>query len=219
MKKKLILMLALVAIAVCLFAITANAGQIAGYQQFEVELLDGSVITVYESASWDQWQGRLNFTDDTYTEPPLDTEKTYPKLDWSQVVVADFTNGHRKQLNTTTGEYEVKYGTNDGFSMHLTSKNFTKANATSLKTIKTGNATIVAGGALGNLPELEEVIFGEKLKEIAFNAFEKNKKLTKIDFSACENFTTFGWQVFKGCTALETVTLPNTLTNINVNVF
>ena len=219
MKKKLILMLAMVAVAVCLFAITANAEQRAGYQQFEVELLDGSVITVYEFADWDQWQGRLNFTDNTYTEPPLDTEKTYPKLDWSQVVVADFTNGQRKQLNTTTGEYEVKYGTNNGFSMHLNSKNFTKANAINLKTIKTGNATVVMGGALGSLPALEEVILGERLKEIGYNAFEKNKKLTKIDFSGCENFTTFGWQAFKSCTALETVTLPNTLTNINVNVF
>ena len=219
MKKKLILMLALAAIAVCLLAISANAGQISGYQQFEVELLDGSVITVYESANWDQWQGRLNFTDNTYTEPPLDTEKTYPLLDWSQVVVADFTNGHRKQLNTNTGEYEVKYGTNNGFSMHLNSKNFTKANATSLKTIKTGNATVVLGGILQNLPALEEVICGERLKEIGWNAFENNKKLTNIDFSACENFTTFGWQVFKGCTALETVVLPNTLTNINSHVF
>ncbi|MBQ3590046.1 MAG: leucine-rich repeat domain-containing protein [Clostridia bacterium] len=219
MKKKLILMLALMAIVACLFAITASAGQISGYQQFEVELLDGSVITVYESATWDQWQGRLNFTDNTYTEPPLDTEKTYPKLDWSQVVVADFTNGHRKQLNTSTGEYVETYGTNGGFSMHLNVKSFTKANATSLKTIKTGNATVVMGGALGGFPALEEVIFGERLKEIGYNAFEKNKKLTKIDFSGCENFTTFGWQVFKSCTALETVTLPNTLTNISSSVF
>ena len=220
MKKKLILMLALVAIAVCLFAITANAEQIKGYQQFEVELLDGSVITVYESAGWDQWQGRLNFTDNTYTEPPLDTEKTYPKLDWSQVVVADFTNGHRKQLNTSTGEYEVKYGTNGGFSMHLNVKNFTKANATSLKTIKTGNATSIIGGEiLGRFPALEEIIFGEKLKDIGWGAFINNKKLTNVDFSACTNLTTFGFSVFQNCTSLETVVLPNTLTNISTNVF
>lgn len=220
MKKKLILMLALVAIAVCLFAITANAEQIKGYQQFEVELLDGSVITVYESAGWDQWQGRLNFTDNTYTEPPLDTEKTYPKLDWSQVVVVDFTNGHRKQLNTTTGEYEVKYGTNDGFSMHLNVKSFTKANATNLKTIKTGNATSIIGGELlGRFPALEEIIFGEKLKNIGWGSFTNNKKLTNIDFSACTNFTTFGFGVFQNCTSLETVVLPNTLTNISTSVF
>ena len=220
MKKKLILMLALVAVAVCLFAITANAEQRAGYQQFEVELLDGSVITVYESATWDQWQGRLNFTDNTYTEPPLDTEKTYPLLDWSQVVVADFTNGHRKQLNTSTGEYEVKYGTNDGFSMHLNVKNFTKANATSLKTIKTGNATFIIGGEiLGRFPALEEIIFGEKLKDIGWSAFINNKKLTNVDFSACTNLTTFGFSVFQNCTSLETVVLPNTLTNISTNVF
>jgi len=220
MKKKLIFMLALVAIAVCLFAITANAGQISGYQQFEVELLDGSVITVYESAGWDQWQGRLNFTDNTYTEPPLDTEKTYPKLDWSQVVVADFTNGHRKQLNTTTGEYVETYGTNNGFSMHLNVKNFTKANATSLKTIKTGNATSIIGGEiLGRFPALEEIIFGEKLKDIGWGTFINNKKLTNIDFSACTNLTTFGFSVFQNCTSLETVVLPNTLTNISTNVF
>ena len=220
MKKKLILMLAMIAVLACLFAITASAGQISGYQQFEVELLDGSVITVYESANWDQWQGRLNFTDNTYTEPPLDTEKTYPKLDWSQVVVADFTNGHRKQLNTTTGEYVETYGTNNGFSMHLNVKSFTKANATSLKTIKTGNATSIIGGEiLGRFPALEEIIFGEKLKDIGWGAFINNKKLTNVDFSACENFTTFGFSVFQNCTSLETVVLPNTLTNISTNVF
>ena len=218
MKKKLILMLALIAAAVCLFAITANAEQIKGYQQFEVELLDGSVITVYESAAWDQWQGRLNFTDNTYTEPPIDTEKTYPKLDWSQVVVADFTNGHRKQLNTTTGEYVVTYGTNDGYSMHLDVKNFTKANATNLKTIKTGSATFVRGGEiLGRFPALEEIIFGEKLKDIGWGAFINNKKLTNIDFSACASFTISGFSVFKGCTSLESVVLPNTLTSIMDN--
>ena len=220
MKKKLILTLALIAVLACLFAITASAGQISGYQQFEVELLDGSVITVYESANWDPWQGRLNFTDNTYTEPPLDTEKTYPKLDWSQVVVADFTNGHRKQLNTTTGEYVETYGTNNGFSMHLNVKSFTKANATSLKTIKTGNATSIIGGEiLGRFPALEEIIFGEKLKDIGWGAFINNKKLTNVDFSACTNLTTFGFSVFQNCTSLETVVLPNTLTNISTNVF
>ncbi|MBQ3589720.1 MAG: leucine-rich repeat domain-containing protein [Clostridia bacterium] len=219
MKKKLILITLLIALFVCLFVISANAAQIAGYQQFEVELTDGSKITVYESAAWDQWQGRLNFTDNTYTEPPLDTEQTYPLLDWSKVVVADFTNGHRMQLNTTTGEYVETYGTNGGYSMHLNATGFTKANATNLKTIKTGAATLVLGGTLGSLPALEEVICSEKLKEIGWNAFDNNKKLTKIDFSACTNFTTFGNQVFLGCTALETITLPNTITSMGGSVF
>lgn len=219
MKKRIFLITLMAAIFVCIFAISANAAQIAGYQQFEVELLDGSVITVYESANWDQWQGRLNLTDNTYTEPPLDTEKTYPLLDWSQVVTVDFTNGHRKQLNTTTGEYEIKYGTNNGYSMHLTSTSFTKANATNLKTIKTGNATLVSGGKFGAFPALEEIICGEKLKEIGWNAFDYNTKLTKIDFSACTNFTSFGQQAFIGCTSLVTVTLPNTVTNLSNNVF
>ena len=219
MKKKILLTLTLVAVFACLFAIAISASPIAGYQQYEVELVDGSKITVYESAAWDQWQGRLNFTDAAYTEPPLDTENTYPLLDWSQVVVADFTNGKRMQLNATTSEYVETYGTNGGFSMFLNSTSFTKANATNLKKIITGNATVVLGGSLNGLPALEEVVCGEKLKEIGWNALDSNKKLTKIDFSACQNFTTFGNQVFKNCTALETVTLPNTLTSLGESVF
>ena len=150
MKKKLLLTLILAAVFTCLLVIGISAAPIAGYQQFEVELVNGSKITVYESADWDQWQGRLKFTDATYTEPPLDTETTYPLLDWSQVVVADFTNGCRMQLNAGTGEYVETYGTNGGYSMHLSSINFTKANATNLKKIITGNATLVLGGKLGS---------------------------------------------------------------------
>ena len=220
MKKKLLLALTLVAVFVCLFAVAVSAAQIAGYQQYEVELLDGSKITVYESANWDQWQGRLNLTDATYTEAPLDTEKTYPLLDWSQVVVVDFTNAHRKQLNSKTGEYEVKYGTNDGYSMHLTTNGFTAANATNLKTLKTGAATVMLGGSnIGALPALEEVICGEKLKNIGWNALQASKTLKTVDFSACTNFTTFGQQAFIGCTVLETITLPNTITSMGDSVF
>ena len=133
--------------------------------------------------------------------------------------MADFTNGKRMQLNATTSEYVETYGTNGGFSMFLNSTSFTKANATNLKKIITGNATVVLGGSLNGLPALEEVVCGEKLKEIGWNALDSNKKLTKIDFSACQNFTTFGNQVFKNCTALETVTLPNTLTSLGEAVF
>ncbi len=220
MKKKILFTLLTLALFICLFAVVVGAEQIAGYQQFEVKLLDGSKITVYESANWDQWQGRLNLTDATYTEPPVDTEATYPLLDWSQVVEVDFTNGHRKQLNSKTGEYEVKYGTNDGYSMHLTTNGFTAANATNLKTLKTGAATVMLGGSnIGALPALEEVICGEKLKNIGWNALQQSKTLKTVDFSACTNFTTFGQQAFIGCTALESIVLPNTITSMGGNVF
>ena len=219
MKKKILFALTLIAVFVCLFAVAVSASPIAGYQQYEVELVDGSKITVYESAVWDQWQGRLNFTDATYTEPPLDTENTYPLLDWSQVVVADFTNGQRKQLNAETGEYVETYGTNDGFSMHINATGFTKANATNLKKIITGNATVVLGGTLNGLPALEEVVCGAKLKEIGWNAFDGNKKLKTVDFSACQNFKTFGYQAFANCTELENITLPNTITSMADSVF
>ena len=43
--------------------------------------------------------------------------------------------------------------------------------------------------------------------------------MKKVDFSACTNFTTFGQQVFIGCTGLETIVLPNTITSMGGNVF
>ena len=217
MKKKILLTLTLLAIFVCLFAVAVSAAQIAGYQQFEVELVDGSKITVYESADWDQWQGRLNFTDATYTEPPLDTESTYPFLDWSQVAVVDFTNGHRMQLDANTGEYVETYGTNG--SMHLSKTNFTPANATSLKKIITGNVNIIRGATIAGFPALEEIVCSEKLVEIQWNGCQNNYKLKTVDFSACTNFTTFGQQAFIGCTGLETITLPNTITSMGSSVF
>ena len=220
MKKKLLLTLILTAVFTCLLVVGISAAPIAGYQQFEVELVNGSKITVYESANWDQWQGRLNLTDATYTEAPLDTETTYPLLDWSQVVVADFTNGHRMQLDSKTGEYVETYGTNGGYSMHLAAKNFTKDNATNLKKIITGNATLVlGGGTLGGFPALEEVVCSAKLKEIGYNALQNNNNLKTVDFSACTNFTTFGQQAFIGCTGLETIVLPDTITSMGSSVF
>lgn len=220
MKKKLLLTLILTVVFTCLLVIGISAAPIAGYQQFEVELVNGSKITVYESANWDQWQGRLNLTDATYTEAPLDTEATYPLLDWSQVVVADFTNGHRMQLDSKTGEYVETYGTNGGYSMHLAAKNFTKDNATNLKKIITGNATLVlGGGTLGSFPALEEVVCSAKLKEIGYNALQNNNNLKTVDFSACTNFTTFGQQAFIGCTGLETIVLPDTITSMGSSVF
>lgn len=220
MRKKILLIAIMAALFICVFAINANAAPIEGYQQYEVELVDGSVITVYESTVWDKWQGRITMTDATYTEPPLDTDKTYPLLDWSKVVVADFTNGHRKQLNTTTGEYAVTYGTNGGYSMFLYATKFTKSNATNLKKIITGCATVALGGdTFGGFPALEEVICSEKLTEIGYNAFQNNKNLVKVDFSVCTNFKAIGQQAFIGCTGLETITLPNTMTSMGSSIF
>ncbi len=218
MKKKILLALLLVAVFTCLFCVAVSATP-QNYQSYEVELLDGSKITVYETNCWDQYQAHVHLCDTTYTEAPVDSEGTYALLDWSQVTALDFTNAWGHVYNSTTGEWENKVGTNAGYSFHLQKVNFTSKNATNLKRINTGKLTLVGGGTINNLPALEELVCGSKLKDIQWNAADNNKKLTTVDFTACENFTTIGQQAFKNCTALKTFTLPNTITSMGDNIF
>ncbi len=218
MKKKLLLMLMMFAIAVCLFAISISATP-RNYQSYEVELVNGSKITVYETECWDQHQGHIHFSNNTYTEPPVDTDGTYALLDWSTVKVVDFTNAWGNVYNTTTEQWDLKVGTNNGYSLHISSKNFTPQNATSLEKVILGKATVAVGPACSGLPALKEVVFGETLSEIGYNCFDSCSLLSKIVFAENGNFTKIGNQAFKKCTSLTTFDVPASLTSIGESTF
>jgi len=218
MKKILILVLCMMALLVCFFAISVSAAP-QNFQSYEVELVNGSRITVYETQCWDQWQGHIHLTNTTYTEAPVDTEGEYAVLDWSQVKVVDFTNAWGHRYNESTGEYDLKVGTNDGYSLHISSKNFTASNATSLEKLITGKATMVSGAAFVSLPALKEIVIDNNLNNIQYNGFSSNKALTTVTIKEGTQLKVIGQQVFKDCSALVNITLPETLTSMGEYVF
>ena len=220
MKKKLLLTLAMTVLFVCIFALCVNAAQREKFQSYEVELVSGEKITVYQTCDWDQWQGRIWITDTMYTEAPVDTEATYPTVDWSQIKVLDFTNAWGHVYNATSGEYELKRGTNGGCSMHAYKTNFTPANATSLEKVITGAATSIGGGTtLGKLPALKEIVVDNNLTEFGWNSVDGSKALTTITFKEGTKLKTIAQQAFIGCTGLTEFHIPNTVTSMGDFVF
>lgn len=220
MKRKILLTLIMAVLFVCAFAICVNAAQREKFQSYEVELVSGEKITVYQTCDWDPWQGRIWITDTMYTEAPVDTEATYPTVDWSQIKVLDFTNAWGHVYNATSGEYELKRGTNGGHSMHACKTNFTPANATSLEKVITGAATVIGGGStLGKLPALKEIVVDNALTEFSWNSVEASTALTTITIKEGTNLKAIGQQAFIGCTGLESFVIPNTVTSMGGLVF
>ena len=218
MRKTIILALAIMALLVCVLAISVSAAP-QSFQSYEVELVNGEKLTVYETKCWDQWQGHIHLTDVTYTEPPVDTEGTYATLDWSQVAVVDFTNAWGHRYNSTTGEYDLKVGTNNGYSLHISSSDFTRANATNLKKFISGKATLLCGGCFTTLPALEELVVDNNVKEIAWNAFSGCTALETVTIKEGSKLTAIGQQAFLGCTSLVNINLPDSITHMGDDVF
>ena len=214
--KKILLIAVMMAMLACVFALAVSAAP-QNYQSYEVELVSGEKITVYQAQAWDPWQGRIWVTDTMYTEAPVDSEGVYPTVDWAEIKVLDFTNAWGHVYNDKTGEHELKRGTNG--SMHAYSTGFTRANATNLEKIITGAATLMGGAAFTGLPALKEIVVDNALKEFGWNSFDNNKALTTITIKEGTNLSSFAQQVFLGCTALESFEFPETVTSIGSYVF
>ena len=216
MKKKILLSFLFVLFVVCVFAISVSAAP-RNYQSYEVELVNGEKITAYQACDWDQWQGRIWVTDTMYSEAPVDTEGTYATIDWAQIKVLDFTNAWGHVYNATTGEYELKRGTNG--SMHICKTSFTASNATKLEKVITGVGNKIVGPVFSSMPALKELVVDSALVEIGYNAFDKSTQLTTITFSGANNLTTIGQQAFLGCTSLTKVDFLSSVTHMGSLVF
>jgi len=215
-KKKFLLMLLVIFAISCLFAISISATP-QNYKSYEVELVSGERITVYEAYDWDPYEGRIYIRDTMYTEAPSDTDGTYATLDWSKVRVLDFSNTWLHQYNSTTNEWNSITGRNSSF--HLMNNSFTPANCTNLEKVITGKLTYIRGAALKNLPALKELVIDNSLTNIQYNAFDGCKALTTITLKEGVRLKDIAQQTFKSCTALVKITLPDTVTSMGDSVF
>ena len=84
--------------------------------------------------------------------------------------------------------------------------------ASSLKSIVIPDSVTQAGYfAFYHCPNLKSVTFGKGLKETSYQMFEQCTSLTDINFGG---LTDIDARTFADCSALETVTLPSTVTSI-----
>ena len=219
MKKKLLLALTLVAVFVCLFAIAVSAAN-QSYTTFDVTLTDGTTKTVYTPGT-DEWQGRVYLTTNLYTEAPLDSAGTYGTIAWADVKVIDFSNSMIYFYSVSNGTWtEMAYGRNNGNTMMYIMKNgATSAMMTSLEKVITGKATHICGGTFNGIATLKEVVISKDMQNIEYNSFDRNPLLTKVTFEEGSKLKSIGQQTFLLCTALETITIPDTVNSMGNDVF
>ncbi len=219
MKKKILFTLLTLALFICLFTVAVGAAA-QSYSSYEVTLTDGTTKTVY-AAGLDQWEGRVYLNAKLYAEAPLDTEGTYEEVAWSSVKVLDFSNAMLYIYDKNKSAWDEKeYGSNQGnTALCVMANGIDRSQCTNLEKIITGKIVTVRGTTFGKLPALKEVVISKNLKEMQYNAFERNPLLEKVTFEDGGVLTTIGQQAFIECTKIESITLPNTITSMGGSVF
>lgn len=84
------------------------------------------------------------------------------------------------------------------------------------KVVLPNTVTIIGGASFRSCDNLEEIIIGDNVKTIEFNAFIYSYKLKDVKIP--EGVLSIGTTAFAQC-AIETITLPSTLTTIDSGAF
>ena len=210
MKKKIILMLAIMAMLVCIFAISVSAEALTNYASVKLTLVDGT-----EKIGYCVVDGRFQ-RDNIYKNPENKEEGTYA---WADIKVFDM----RGSVIVGTKTYSEVAGLNcNGQAVNVEefyfSSQVTKILNTSFtsewKSLKTvyipKSVTCIANG-FSNSPVCR-VIFeeGSQLKTIEGGAFQNCYNLTTIDFP--EGLESLGYNCFYQSGLSGTIVIPNSVT-------
>lgn len=224
MKKKILLILAMSLILVCMLAIGVSAAN-RSYVSYEIETVDGERMTIYVAEDFDQYQGRMAFSNNVYTVAPEDNEQTYPTLDTLTIKKIDLTNA--KLYLWTNDAYSVReYGSNYGGSQIYQTNPSTAANFANVEEINFGKASLIAGcrGWTGLkkiiIPCLKPEGVTDKTVEISSDAFLDCTALADVEFGDDVYFRLNGKQWIFANTAITSMDLSNMLdTYIPSNTF
>ena len=243
MKKKLLIMLAVISMLICIFAISVSAATPNTYVEFKVKLAgDSDYITAYTENA-EPSERRINFNWDFYK----DVEFT-ELVDKSQIVAIDFSQAvshgtTAKYVNRITNATDVSVYANcqeikwfsEGFT---TAPSNTFNGWTGLKSFDFGCITVIDynfltgtglesvvipstvtklyNGVFQNCTSLKSVKFEGAVTSMGSNEFAGCTSLTDVDLG---EITVLGENMFSGCTSLKSVTVPSTVTTVNTQVF
>ena len=227
MKKKVLLIALMVALFVCIFAISASAETMSRYIEFDV-LLDGEIEyqTVYSAeGKSDPWTVYVAFGNDFYTnpDPTLGTviDKTkIVKIDMSKATGHGFNNNNVKQLLAASDNSVFENVTEIKFPVNPGNFNFIGGSVcygwTSLTTIDFGSANQTGDDSFGNCTAIKELTIPEQITKINNRSFKGCTGLTTVYFNG-DNQT--GTGIFQDCTALTTVVFGSKVTYIKGGMF
>ena len=244
MKKKILFALSMVAIIVCLFAITVSAETADPYIEFKVKLsganeyVNAYVIDVFPTDS------KFDFNQEFY----LDNDLTQA-IDKDDIVGIDLSDATPKNNKTTAIKYvassstpytsckEIKWFNKTGcptsigtiffqnwtclesFDFGIATTVVDKAfNNTGLKTLTIpATVTTIKGGGFSGCKQLTSLTFEGNITSLSSSSFSDCTALVSVDFG--DNMTTIGEGMFKNCTALASIEIPDNITAIKNQAF
>ena len=211
MKKKILLVALMVALFVCIFAISVSADELFNYASVKLTFVDGTEATGYCKID-----GRF-LRDDVYKNPQDTSEGTYS---WGDIKVFDMRNSvivGNKTYNEVGGLNCNSQAVN--VEEYYFSSQVTKILNTTftsgwkkLKTVYVPNTVTVIDDTAFKESPVEQVIFeeGSQLQSIGRSAFEKCANLTNIAFP--EGLQSLGYNCFWDAGLSGTIVIPNSVT-------
>ena len=211
MKRKILLILALSALLVCMFAVSAGAAALTNYASVELTLVDGTKTTGYCVVD-----GRFQ-RDNVYKNPENTDDGTY---DWGDIKVFDMRDsvivGNRSYsevagLNCNNQAVNVEEFYFSSQVTRILNTSFTSG-WQSLKTVYIPNTVTSIDYDSFKQSVVERVVFeeGSQLKSIGDNAFRGCSNLTTFDFP--EGLESLGYNCFWQSGLSGTIVIPNSVT-------
>ena len=213
MRKKLLLIIAVMAIFACFLAISVSAaGQ--SYGSFEVVLQNDTRVTVYTAGVKDVGNGQIYLSETIYTEPPVDSEGTYATQEWSQVKEIDFTVTGMCVYDPNKGTYTTYTGGTNGTakgSVTVLTGWSDASTFNSVKKVNTGNAYAFGTGLFKGWQGIETVVFGYYAKTISDYMFENSSVANIIFDENCQIWRCANGP-FRNCDNIVSVDFPDSFT-------
>ena len=215
MKKKILLVLSIVAVLTCLFAISVSAETTNPYIEFQVKLADGTdYVNAYASNS-NSSSPTLSFDSEFYSDNDLAnviSKDTIVGIDLSsasaknsdKTVVTSFTKASTPFANCK----EIKWFNVSGSCNEIPKAAF--QNWTALESFDFGIAKTVSENTF-NGSGLKTLVLPSTVTKIQGSAFKECLSLKSVVIEGSLKHKE-GNSHFYGCTALETVDLGSTLT-------
>ena len=221
MKKKLLLVISMVALFVCVFAITVSAAMTGSTSDGFGEKISIDGMSTSGMATDDGSRVVLKHTVDgvayynTYPANYIVTNKTYNRIDYANINAAlakigetftyDDTSVIRLEMPTssTNTNGEVKAMSNLRELIFLPGSSQTSFNVQEFL-----NASF------------ERVVISSSITKTSNgNVFNNCANLKEVVFQEGFSCTSLGHGWFAGCTALETITIPASVTSVGANFF
>ncbi len=195
MKRKLLLFLAMIAVLVCIFAISVSAEALTNYASVELTLVDGT-----EAVGYCEINGRF-LRDNVYKNPENTDEGTYA---WENIKVFDM----RDSVIVGTKTYNEVGGTGCNSKATNVEEYYFSSQVTKIL-----NTTFTSGWK-----KLKTVYVPNTVTEIQHSSFQ-GSPIERVVFEEGSQLKSIGDGAFQSCANLATITFPEGLESLGRNCF